>query len=166
MQKMRSQMRTPMGTAVQRYIKKIRGSRKPPILSSQCPSRAEKCLIFCAEGAPRRFRAEKCPSTCAEGAPKQFRAEKGIFSGAEWECTRLPSRKMPHFLRRRCSEAIPGRKMPLNLRRRCSEAVPGRKRHLFRRGMGMHPPPGQENAPVPAYRVPRSRSARESFFFS
>ena len=52
--------------------------------------------------------------------------------------------------------------MPQNLRRGRSEAVPGRKMHLFRRGMGYHPPPGQENAPQPARKVPRGSSGQEN----
>ena len=52
---------------------------------------------------PTASRAEKCPSTCAECAPEAFGAEKGIFSGAEWDTNRLPSRKMPLNLRGGCS---------------------------------------------------------------
>ena len=83
----------------------------------------KKASFPAQNGIPTACRAGKCPSTCAEGAPRLFRAEKGIFSGAEWDTTRLP-----------------GRKMPLNLRRRCSEAIPGRKRYHFRRRTGYHPP--------------------------
>ena len=104
--------------------------------------RAGKCPKTCAEGAPRQFRAGKRLSTCAEGAPRRFRAEIGIFSGAEWDTTRLP-----------------GRKMPLNLRRRCSEVIPGRNRHLFRRRMG-YPPPTKRITSLCTFRRSIFRSRR------
>ena len=43
--------------------------------------------------------------------------------------------------------------MPQILRGRHPRGIPGRKRHLFLRGMGYHPPAGQENAPNPAQKV-------------
>ena len=36
-----------------------------------------------------------------------------------------------------------------------------RKRHLFLRRMGYHPPPGQENAPNPARKVPQRHSRQK-----
>ena len=105
-------------------------------------SRAGKCPSTCAEGAPRQFRAGKCPKTCAEGAPEAFGAEKGIISGAEWDTTRLP-----------------GRKMPLNLCGGRSEAVPGRNRHHFRRRMG-YPPPTKRITSLCTFRRSIFRSRR------
>ena len=79
---------------------------------------AGKCPSTCAEGAPKAFQAEKHPKSCAEGAPRRFRAEKGIISCAEWVTPRLPGRKTPQILRRRCPETILGRKRYHFLRRR------------------------------------------------
>ena len=60
-------------------------------------------------------------SALEEDAPEALGAGKGIKICAEWECSRLP-----------------GRKMPLNLRGRCSGGVWGRKGYQNLRGMG-HP---------------------------
>ena len=68
--------------------------------------RQKKASFPARNGIPTASRAGKCPSTCAESAPRKFRAEKGIFSGAEREYTRLPSRKMPLNLRGMCSGGI------------------------------------------------------------
>ena len=89
-------------------------------------------------------RAGKCPSACAEGAPEVLGAGKGIKICAEWECSRLP-----------------GRKMPLNLRGRCSVGVWGRKRYQNLPGEGMQPPAGQKNALQPARKVLRRRLGQE-----
>ena len=76
-------------------------------------------------------RAEKHPNTCAER-----------------NTTRLPSRKTPKFLRRRCSKA-----------------VPGRKRYHFLRRTEYQPPPEQENTPFPAQKVPRRHLRQKKVSF-
>ena len=93
-------------------------------------------------------RAEKHPKSCAEGATRAFRAEKGIFSCAEWITHRLPSRKTPQILRRRCYKGIPRR-----------------KRYHFLRGTGYHPPAGQENTPNHAWKVLRGGSGQKKVSF-
>ena len=90
-------------------------------------------------------RAEKHPKSCAEGVTEAFRAEKGIISCAELDTTRLPGRKTPQILRRRCYKGIPGR-----------------KRYLFQRGTEYQPPAGQEKTQNPARNVPRRHSRQKN----
>ena len=61
----------------------------------------EKAANPARNRTPTSSRAEKHPNSCAEGAPRRFRAEKGIISCAERNTNLLPSRKTPHFRRRR-----------------------------------------------------------------
>ena len=100
--------------------------------------RQKKASFPARNGIPTACRAGKCPKSCAEGASEAFEAEKGIFSCVERNTNRLPSRKMPQFLRGGC----PG-------------GIWGRKRYHFLLGMGYHPPAEQKNAPIPARKVHR-----------
>ena len=112
------------------------------------PPEQKKVSFPARKGIPTASRAEKCPKSCAKGTPEAFRAEKGIFSRAERDTNRLPSRKMPQFLR--------GRYLGGN---------PGRKRYLFLRGKGYQPPPEQKNATIPARKVPRRHSGQKKVSF-
>ena len=79
--------------------------KNTPIPAQKVPRRhsGQKKVSFPARNGTRTAcRAGKHTKSRAEGAPEAFRAEKGIISCAEWDTLRLPGRKAPQFLRRRC----------------------------------------------------------------
>ena len=82
---------------------------QPPAEQENTPNPARKVLrggsgqkkvsFLARNGIPTACRAENHPKSGAEGAPRRLRAEKGIISCAERDTNRLPSRKIPQFLR-------------------------------------------------------------------
>ena len=106
--------------------------------------RQKKVSFPARNGIPTACRAGKHSKSCAEGAPRRLWAEKGIFSGAERDDNRLPSRKTPQILRGGCPGGFPSRITPQILRGGCPGGFPSRITPQILRGMGYQPPAKQK----------------------